>query len=150
MRGFLGGFSGKESACQCMRHEFNPCSGRIPHAAKPLHHTTEPVLYILGAATTEAHVPLSLCSAAREKWNEKQLESTPLWPQIREKPVQPWRTNAAKINKFIKKLLEVLIPKSGWLYSLQPMMEKLYTVSKNKAWTLLWLTPWAPYCKDEA
>ena len=24
------------------------------------------------------------------------------------------------------------IPKSDWLYSLQPKMEKLYTVSKNK------------------
>ena len=24
------------------------------------------------------------------------------------------------------------IPKSNWLYSLQPKMEKLYTVSKNK------------------
>ena len=27
------------------------------------------------------------------------------------------------------------IPKSDWLYSLQPKMEKLYTVSKNKTWS---------------
>ena len=74
-----------------------------PHATKPLHHTAEPVLCILGAATTEAHVPLSPCSAATEKWNEKQLENSPLWPQIREKPEQPWRTSAAKINKQIYK-----------------------------------------------
>ena len=30
------------------------------------------------------------------------------------------------------------IPKSGWLYSLQPKMEKLYTVSKNKTGSWLW------------
>ena len=29
--------------------------------------------------------------------------------------------------------------KSDWLYSLQPMMEKLYTVSKNKTRSWLWL-----------
>ena len=30
-------------------------------------------------------------------------------------------------------------PKSDWLYSLQPKMEKLYTVSKNKTRSWLWL-----------
>ena len=39
------------------------------------------------------------------------------------------------------------IPISEWLYSLQPKMEKLYTVSKNKMWSWLWLRPSAPYCK---
>ena len=38
-------------------------------------------------------------------------------------------------------------PKSDWLYSLQPKMEKLYTVSKNKTWSWLWLRSWAPYCQ---
>ena len=33
-------------------------------------------------------------------------------------------------------------PKSDWLYSLQPKMEKLYTVSKNKTGSWLWLRPW--------
>ena len=33
-------------------------------------------------------------------------------------------------------------PKSDWLYSLQPKMEKLYTVSKNKTGNWLWLRPW--------
>ena len=32
------------------------------------------------------------------------------------------------------------IQKSDWLYSLQPKMEKLYTVSKNKTRSWLWLT----------
>ena len=30
-------------------------------------------------------------------------------------------------------------PKSDWLYSLQPKMEKLYTVGKNKTRSCLWL-----------
>ena len=38
-------------------------------------------------------------------------------------------------------------PKSDWLYTLQPKMEKLYTVSKNKTRSWLWLRPWTPYCQ---
>ena len=37
--------------------------------------------------------------------------------------------------------------KSVWLYSLQPKMEKLYTVSKNKTGNWLWLRLWTPYCQ---
>ena len=37
--------------------------------------------------------------------------------------------------------------KSDWLYSLQPKMEKLYTVSKNKTGSWPWLRSWTPYCK---
>ena len=37
--------------------------------------------------------------------------------------------------------------KSDWLYSSQPKMEKLYTVSKNKTGSWLWLRPWTPYCQ---
>ena len=36
--------------------------------------------------------------------------------------------------------------KSDWLYSLQPKIEKLYTVSKNKTGRLLWLRSWTPCC----
>ena len=42
------------------------------------------------------------------------------------------------------------IPKSDWLYSLQPKMEKLYTVSKNKTGNWLWLRSWAAYCQIQA
>ena len=38
-------------------------------------------------------------------------------------------------------------PKSDWLYSLQPKMEKLYTVSKNNTKSWLWLRSWTPYCQ---
>ena len=37
--------------------------------------------------------------------------------------------------------------KSDWLYSLQPRVEKLYTVNKNKTRSWLWLRSWAPYCQ---
>ena len=39
------------------------------------------------------------------------------------------------------------IPKSDWLYSIKPKMEKLYTVSKNKTRSWLWLRSWKPYCQ---
>ena len=36
------------------------------------------------------------------------------------------------------------------LYSLQPNVEKLNTVSKNKTRSWLWLRPWTPYFKIQA
>ena len=37
--------------------------------------------------------------------------------------------------------------KSDWLYSLHPKMETLYTISKNKTGSWLWLRSWTPYCQ---
>ena len=37
--------------------------------------------------------------------------------------------------------------KSDWLYSLQWKIEKLYSVSKNKTGSWLWLRSWTPYCQ---
>ena len=37
--------------------------------------------------------------------------------------------------------------KSDWLYSLQPKMKKLYTVSKNKTGSWLCFRSWIPYCQ---
>ena len=37
--------------------------------------------------------------------------------------------------------------KSDWLYSLQPNKKKLYTSSKNKTGSWLWLRSWTPYCQ---
>ena len=39
------------------------------------------------------------------------------------------------------------ILKSDWLYSLQPKMVKLYTISKNKTRSWLWLRSWTLYAK---
>ena len=41
------------------------------------------------------------------------------------------------------------ILKSDWLYSLQPKMEKFYTVSKNKTRSWLWHRSWTPYCQTQ-
>ena len=41
------------------------------------------------------------------------------------------------------------ILKSDWLYSLQPKIEKLYTVSKNNLGAD-WLRSWTPYCQIQA
>ena len=38
-------------------------------------------------------------------------------------------------------------PKSDWLYSLQPKTGKLYTISKSKTGSWLWLRSWTPYCQ---
>ena len=38
-------------------------------------------------------------------------------------------------------------PKSDGLYSFQPKMEKLCTVSKSKTGSWLWLRSWTPYCQ---
>ena len=51
----LPSWNGKESACQCRRHGYDPWSGKIPHVEGklcPCTSTTEPVLWSLGAATT--------------------------------------------------------------------------------------------------
>ena len=37
--------------------------------------------------------------------------------------------------------------KSDWLYSLQPKLERLYTVSKNNTGSWLWLRSWTLYCQ---
>ena len=37
------------------------------------------------------------------------------------------------------------IRKSDWLYSLQPKMENVYTVRKDKTGSWLWLRSWTPY-----
>ena len=44
-------------------------------------------------------------------------------------------------------IIRWLTRKSDWLHSLQAKMEKLYTVSKNKTRSWLWLRSWTPYCQ---
>ena len=51
------------------------------------------------------------------------------------------------ITKCPWKTLHMAIPKSDWWYSLQPKVEKLSTVSKNKNGTWLWLRSWTPCCQ---
>ena len=93
---------------------------------------------------------------SRNTWSNRQI-----WPRSTE-----W--SRAKANKVLprehtghhKHLLPIrqektlhtditrwLTLKSIWLYSLQPKMEKLCTVSKNKTGSWLWLRSWTPYCQ---
>ena len=87
-------------------------------------------------------------SKSRNTWSNRQI-----WP---------WSTewSRAKVNRVLPRehnshskhplpttqektlhmdITRLSIPKSDWLYSLQPKMEKLYTVSKSKTGSWLWL-----------
>ena len=72
---------------------------------------------------------------------------------IRSRPLNLFSTFTVYCKGFhYKKTLHMNITrwstlKSDWLYSLQSMMEKLYTVSKNKTRGWLWLRLWTPYCQ---
>ena len=99
-------------------------------------------------------------------WNAK-VESQDTWHN---RQIRPWSKewNITKANRVLpreytghskhplpttqEKMLHMditrwSIPKSDWLYSLQPKMEKLYTVSKNKTRSWLWLRSSTPYCQ---
>ena len=93
------------------------------------------------------------CRKSRDTWSNRQI-----WP---------WRTKwiRAKVNIILLRehtghskhplptteektlhldITRCLIPKSDWLCSLQPNMEKLYTISKNKTGSRLQLRSWTP------
>ena len=105
---------------------------------------------------TQSCPTLSDTMACRNTWSNRQI-----WP---------WNTewSRAKTNRVLprkctghskhplattqEKTLHMDItrwstPKSDWSYSLQPKMEKLYTVNKNKTRSWLWLRTWTPYCQ---
>ena len=98
-------------------------------------------------------------------WNAKVEKSRDTWSN---RQVWPWSTkwSRAKANRVLpreitghskhplattqEKTLHMDItrwstPKSDWLYSLQPKMEKLYTVNKNKTGSWLWFRSLTPY-----
>ena len=102
---------GKESACQCRRHGFDPQSGKIPHAAEQLNPSATQLLSLCsrtwGAATTEPtrrnygslRVLEPVLHNRRSHRSEKPLHcddnESPL-AATREKPVQQWRHSIAK------------------------------------------------------
>ena len=100
--------SGKESACQCRTHGFDPWSGKIPYITEqlsPCATIIELVLSSPGAATNEptccnywSPSTLELVIHKRSPCNEKSPLAT-----TREKPAQQGRLHMAKINKSIKK-----------------------------------------------
>ena len=93
---------------------------------------------------------------SRDTWSNRQI--------------QPWSTewSRSKANKVLPRLrtthskhplpttqektlhIDIIIwsiLKWDWLYSLKPKMEKLYTVSKIKTGSWLWLRSWTHYCQ---
>ena len=110
------------------------------------------------------------CTRLRD-WITKDFKITSKqWNTWSNRQIRPWSTewSRAKANRVLprertghskhplpttqEKTLHMDItrwptPKSDWLYSLQPKMEKLYTVSKNKTMSWLWLRSWTPYCQ---
>ena len=83
------------------------------------------------------------------------------WPpskgpvQILQHSLPPTLQQATVDARLHRRLLDTLhmditrwsISKSDWLYSLQPKMEKLYAVSKNRTGKSLWLRSWTSYCQ---
>ena len=47
-------------------------------------------------------------------------------------------------------LIKLLLLKTALLHSKMPKTEKLYTVSKNRTGSWLWLGSWTPYCRIQA
>ena len=112
--GLPGWLSGKESDCQCRRHEFNPWSRKIPHAVEQLSPRTttikQPVPWSPGTATIKLTVlktvhPRSQCSTTREAITMRSPRTaTRVVPahHNQRKPVQQRRPSTAQ-NKQIKR-----------------------------------------------
>ena len=88
---------------------------------------------------------------SRNTWSNRQIwPSNAEWSRAKANRVLPTeRTGHSKppLPTTQEKTLHMditrwSIQKSDWLYSLQPKMEKLYTVSKNKTGSWLWLRSW--------
>ena len=89
-------------------------------------------------------------------WNNWQIWPWSMeWSRAKANRVLPRERNGHSKHPFPTKQEKTLhmditrwsTPKSDWLYSLQPEMEKLYTVSKNKTKSWLWLRSWTPFCQ---
>jgi len=100
--GFPGGsvVKKKKSACQCRRHKFDACSGKIPHAEEqlsPCATTTELVLYIW-----EPQLLKPVLCGKRSHCNEKHEPRNKQYPPLattRDKPMQQQSPNTAIKNK---------------------------------------------------
>ena len=92
---------------------------------------------------------------SRNTWSNRQIWPWSEWSRAKANRDLPReRTGHSKhpLPTMQEKTLHMNItrwptPKSDWLYSLQPKMEKLYTVSKNKTRSWLWIRSWTPYCQ---
>ena len=101
--------SGKESACQCKRHGFDPWSGKIPHAAKQLSPCAqlwacalEPGNWLLKPSSSRACALHATRETTALRGPRTAAREWPLLATTREKPVQQWTHSTAKwINKIV-------------------------------------------------
>ena len=93
---------------------------------------------------------------SRNTWSNRQIWPwNTEWSRAKTNRVLPRKCTGHSKHPLLRTQVKTLhmditrwsTPKSGWLYSLQPKMEKLYTVSKNKTRSWLWLRSWTPYCQ---
>ena len=96
------------------------------------------------------------CRKSRNTWCNRQIWPwSTEWRRAKTRRVLPReRTGHSKhpLPTTQEKTLHIDITrwsilKSDWLHSLQPKKKKLYTVSKNKTGSWLWLRSWTPYCQ---
>ena len=148
-------FPGKSTGvgCHCLLQRIFPTQGlnlSLLHWRQTLYHLScqGSLLFIIGDWNAKV-------GSSRDTWSNRQI-----WP---------WGTewSRAKANRVLprehtghskhlpttqEKTLHMDITrwsilKSDWLYSLQPKMEKLYIINKNKTRSWLWLRSWTPYCQ---
>ena len=94
--------SGKQFACQCRKHGFNPWSGKIPHISGLLSlcsRAQEPQLLHSCATASEDSVPGSLCSGTRAGTETRSPRTaTRESPHSNKDPAQP-KINKIKVKK---------------------------------------------------
>ena len=104
--GFPWWLSGKESACQCRKHGFNPWSGKIPHASEQLSPWATTVLFSLCSRAQEPQLlspGAALLKPACPRACARQQEN-PLWreartPQLESSPCSPQLEKSSRSNK---------------------------------------------------
>ena len=139
--GFPNGSVSKESACNAGDTGLIPGSGRSPG----------------GGNSNLLYRGLECKSRkSRNTWSNRQIWPwNTEWSRAKTSRVLPRKRtghNKYPLPTTQEKILHMDITrwttlKSGWLYSLQPKMEKLYTVSKNRTRNWLWLRSWTLYCQ---
>ena len=93
---------------------------------------------------------------SRKTWSNRQIWPWSIeWSRAKANRVLPRECTGhskhplptTQVNTLHMDITRWSTPKSDWLCSLQPKMEKLYIVSKNKTRSWLWLRLWTPYCQ---
>ena len=86
---------------------------------------------------------------SRDTWSNRQVWPwSTKWSRAKANRLLPREcTSHSRYPLWTMDITRWSISKSDWLYSLQPKMEKLYIVSKNKTGSWLCLRSWTPYCQ---